>query len=126
MRFPYFPGSRSVEPCDFGSSILHGVQFEDRRVRADNSHQVRMVIQQIGFEKAYRVVIYGDSGSPQHADFNNKQALLEALRLVLPDFDTSGLCLDPLREGQGSIVFAGEIELDGQQVRLLGMTDLSR
>lgn len=78
-----------------------------------------MVIQQNAVEPAYRVVVYGDVEKPRHADFNSRQALLEALQGALPDFDTSGLSLDPLHQGKGSLVFAGEIELNDRQLGLL-------
>ena len=85
-------------------------------------HHLRMVIQQIGgFEVAYRIAVYGDGEKPRHADFNSGPALLEALCAVLPDFNTTGLSLDPLHKGQGSIVFAGEVELSDRQLGLLGL-----
>lgn len=80
-----------------------------------------MVIQQNAVEPAYRVVVYGDWEKPRHADFSSGKALLEALRAALPDFDTCGLSLDPLRGRRGSIVFAGEIELNDRQLDLLGL-----
>lgn len=91
---------------------------------AHKLHRVRMVIQQIGgFEIAYRIAVYGDQEKPRHADFKNGQALLQALRAALPDFDTSSLSRASLQEGQGSIVFAGEVELSDRQLGLLGLVN---
>ena len=87
----------------------------------NESHSLRMVIQQIGIEPAYRVVVYGDWEKPRHVDFNSRQVLLEALRAALPAFDMATLSLDPLHEGQGSMVFAGEIEVSNRQLGLLGL-----
>lgn len=82
----------------------------------NDSHRLRMVIQQIGSEPAYRVVVYGDHEKPRHADFKNAQMLLEALQAALPDFDTASLSLQPLHGSQGSIVFTGEIDLNNRQL----------
>ena len=87
----------------------------------DDPNSFRMVIQQIGVEPAYRITVYGDLEKPRHADFNTGPMLLEALRCALPDFDTSGLHLDPLQRGEGSIVFAGELTLNKRQLGLLGL-----
>ena len=85
---------------------------------------LRMVIQQLGISEshAYRVVVYGDDQQPRHSDFGNAQILLETLRAVTPDLDLSKLTMNPLGEGQGSMVFAGEIRLDGTQLSLLRMS----
>lgn len=88
---------------------------------ANDLYPLRMVIQQIGVEPAYRVVVYGDFEKPRHADFSSGQMLLEALHAALPHFDTSDLSLDPLHEGGGSIVFASAIELNDRQLGLLGL-----
>ena len=87
----------------------------------NDSGNLRMLIQQVGIEPAYRVTVYGDLEKPRHADFNTAQLLLEALHAVLPEFDTSTLSLTPIQTGQGSIVFAGEVMLDKQQLGLLGL-----
>jgi hypothetical protein len=89
---------------------------------ANDSHSLRMVIQQIGLKPAYRVAVYGDLEKPRHADFNTGQILLETLQTALPDLDTSSLSLNPLQKGQGSVVFAGEIMLNERQLGLLGLT----
>ncbi len=80
-----------------------------------------MVIQQIGIEPAYRLTVYGDKEKTRHADFSSAPALLTALLTALPDFDTSGLSLDPMNTGQGSIVFTGAIDLNDRQLGLLGL-----
>lgn len=81
---------------------------------------VRMVIQHIGVEPAYRLVVYSDLEKPRHADFSSKQTLLRALHAAFPDFDSSAFVFDPLHGRKGSIVFAGEVELDDRQLgRLL-------
>ena len=90
---------------------------------ARNLYLLRMVIQQIGV--TYRVVVYGDWDKPRHADFSSGQVLLEALHATLTDFDTSSLTFDPLRQGQGCIVFTGEIELNDRQLGLLGLAGFS-
>jgi hypothetical protein len=48
---------------------------------ANDSHSLRMLIQQIGLEPAYRMAVYGDLEKPRHADFNTGQILLETLQL---------------------------------------------
>lgn len=117
-------GSRVLPNSILGSAWP--VPSKGRLVSAYNLHRVRMVIQQIGgFEVAYRAVVYGDGERPRHVDFKNGQVLLQALHAALPDFDTSSLSLGPLREGQGSIVFADEVELSDQQLGLLGLTNFS-
>ena len=55
----------------------------------------------------YRVIVYGDELKPRHSDFINAAALLEALEAAIPELDVSQLRLNPLQEGQGSIVFDG-------------------
>ena len=88
----------------------------------DKLHTLRMVIQQIAVRNpSYRLVVYGDWERPRHADFGTGQELARALDAALPDFATSGLSLDPLEEGQGSIAFTGEIQLRDWQLGLLGL-----
>lgn len=88
---------------------------------ANVSHDLRMVIQQIGMDPAYRISIYGNEQKPRHADFKDGRTLLAALETALPDFDTSGLFLDPIHSNQGSIVFTGGIKLTDRQLGLLGL-----
>lgn len=85
---------------------------------------LRIVIQQIGISDhpTYRLVVYGDCLSPRHSDFGNAQVLLEALHVTLPDFDVSKLSLNPLGDGQGSMVFVGEMKLSKTQLSLLGLS----
>ena len=93
----------------------------------DQLHTLRVVIQQIGVENpSFRLVVYGDWEKPRHADFGDKEALLKMLQAAIPGLDLSRHFLNPLREGQGSIVFTGEIRLHDQQLRLLGLADRSR
>lgn len=86
-------------------------------------YSLRLVIQQIGVSPnlSYRVITYGDNQSPRHCDFRNRQTLISVLCSALPDFDVSKLSLNPLGEGLGSMVFVGEMELTGVQLRLLGL-----
>lgn len=84
-------------------------------------HSLRMVIQQLAVNPAYRVVVYGDEEKPRHADFGSEQTLLQALHAALPHFDISSLSFDPLQQDRGSIVFAGAVELDNRQLGFLGL-----
>jgi hypothetical protein len=81
------------------------------------------VIQQLGVSEdaAYRVVAYGDDQPPRHSDFGNADLLRAALRAAIPDFDFSQLTLNPLKKGQGSIAFVGEMNLNQTQLSLLGL-----
>lgn len=90
----------------------------------DDLYLIRMVIQQLSVSEnpGYRVVIYGDSQSPRHADFTGAQILLETVRAAIPDFDLSKLSLNPLAAGHGSIVYTREIELNKAQLSLLGLS----
>lgn len=92
-------------------------------MQEDHLYLLRFAIQQIGIldYPSYRVVVYGDSLSPRHSDFSNAQVLVEAIRAALPDFDVSKLSLNPLGEGQGSMVFVGEIKLSKTQLSRLGL-----
>lgn len=81
-----------------------------------------MVIQQTGISKpTYRVVVYGDNLKPRHTEFSSALDLLEMLRAAVPNFDGSKLSFNPLGEGQGSIVFTGQIDLDETQLSILGL-----
>lgn len=87
---------------------------------ASNLNPLRIVIQQLGFSAApgYRVVVYGDEFQPRHSDFSSAVALLEALDAAIPELQ---LRLNPMLEGQGSIVFAGEMPLSKKQLSSLGL-----
>lgn len=88
----------------------------------DPLHTLRMVIQQIGVENpSYRLVVYGDREKPMHSDFRNAAALLAALSQVVPALDLKQHLLNPLREGQGSIAFTGEIVLGVSDISALGL-----
>jgi hypothetical protein len=90
---------------------------------ADNPIPLRVVVQQLGVfpVPSYRIIVYGDELKPRHSDFGSAAVLLEALRAVLPGFDVSKLSLNPLGEGQGSIVFDGEKLLSAEQLSALGL-----
>lgn len=90
---------------------------------ADRPTPLRVVIQQLGVAAMprYRVVVYGDNQSPRHSDFLEAQILLDTLRAAIPDFDSSQLSLNPIEEGNGSMVFAGEVDLDRRQLKILGL-----
>lgn len=90
---------------------------------ADNPIPLRLVIQQFGTYPVpnYRVIVYGDELKPRHSDFSSEAVLLEALRAAVPELDPSQLSLNPLGEGQGSIVFDGEILLIAKQLSALGL-----
>lgn len=90
---------------------------------AKNLHALRVVLQQLGVRPtpSYRIVVYGDSYAPRHSDFNDPQVLIEKLRLAIPALDVSHLSMNPLGEGQGSIVLADGMCLDEQQLAILGL-----
>lgn len=89
----------------------------------ENQIPFRVVIQQLGLHPVpnYRVIVYGDDVKPMHSDFGSAALLLEALRSAIPGFDASQLLLQPLQEGQGSIVFDGEMLLCTRQRSALGL-----
>jgi hypothetical protein len=90
---------------------------------ADNPIPLRVVVQQLGVFPApsYRVIVYGDELKPRHSDFSSAAVLIEALIAALPGLDVSQLSLNPLQEGQGSIVFDGEMLLTAEQLFALGL-----
>ncbi len=92
-------------------------------MEASHSNPLRVVIQQLGVSPApsYRIIVYGDEESPHHSDFSSAELLLERLRAAITDFDVSQLCLNPLEQGQGSIVFVGELKLARTQLSVLGL-----
>lgn len=85
---------------------------------------LRVVIQQLSASEnpGYRIVVYGDSQPPRHADFTTAQILLETLRAAMPNLDLSKLSLHPLEMGQGSIVYTGEIKLNQAQLSMLRLS----
>jgi hypothetical protein len=90
---------------------------------ADNTVPLRVVIQQleVSVTPRYRLIVYGDEFKPRHSDFHNAEVLLEAIRAALPGLDGSQLLLNPLGEGQGSIVFDGEMLFSAEQLSALGL-----
>jgi hypothetical protein len=95
---------------------------EELPVSVDPLHTLRMVIQQIGVDNpSYRLVVYGDKEKPMHSDFLNAAALLAAISEAVPALDLKQHLLNPLREGQGSIVFTGEIALRASEISALGL-----
>ena len=92
-------------------------------VSESEPYLLRIAIQQLDVSEnpAYRVVVYGDDRHPRHSDFGNAHILLETLRAAIPDFDFSKLTMNPLRDGQGSMVFTGEVRLNETQLSHLGL-----
>ena len=91
---------------------------------ADDPIPLRVVIQQLGIlaTPRYRLIVYGDELKPRHSDFSSAAVLLEALKAAVPEPDVSQLSLDPLQEGQGSIVFDGEMLFSAEQLSAWGST----
>ena len=89
----------------------------------DDLSPLRFVIQQLGVfaVPGYRVVAYGDEFKPRHCDFDGAAVLLEALGEAVPELDLSQLLLNPMQEGQGSIVFEGEMPFSEKQLSALGL-----
>lgn len=89
----------------------------------ENPIPLRVVIQQLGLYPVptYRLIVYGDDLKPAHCDFGTAALLVEALRSAVPGFDASRLLLQPLQEGQGSIVFDEEMLLTADQLSALGL-----
>lgn len=85
---------------------------------------LRLVIQQRGTSAApsYRIVVYGDSKANRYADFGSAEILLEALCVAIPGFDVSRLVLNPIGDGQGSMVFADGMDLDERQLSALRLS----
>ncbi|MGB6831156.1 MAG: hypothetical protein WBE41_24125 [Terracidiphilus sp.] len=89
----------------------------------DDLIPLRVVIQQLGIVATprYRLIVYGDELKPRHFDFSSAAVLLEALKAAVPEPDVSQLSLDPLQQGQGSIVFDGEKLISAEQLSALGL-----
>ncbi|MGO9434848.1 MAG: hypothetical protein ACLP00_11250 [Terracidiphilus sp.] len=93
----------------------------------DDLNPLRIVIQQLGVfpVPGYRVIVYGDDFKPRHSDFSSSAALLEALEAAIPELGVSHLRLNPLEEGQGSIVFDAAMLFSGEQLSALGLKSTS-
>jgi hypothetical protein len=114
-----YSGATSVRASGFANRVS---QIKDVLAQSDEPLAVRMVIQQVGLEQpTYNVVVYGDLDRPRHAEFLNAKSLSETLQVVVPDLDISGLSLNPMQDGFGSIVFAGEVTLSSAQISALGL-----
>jgi hypothetical protein len=89
----------------------------------DDPIPLRVVIQQLGIVATprYRLIVYGDELKPRHFNFSSAAVLLEALKAAVPEPDVSQLSLDPLQQGQGSIVFDGEKLISAEQLSALGL-----
>lgn len=76
----------------------------------------RLVIQRVegDWHPSFRVIAYGEAGANAHAEFATARALFDALETAVPN-----VVLD--LHAQGSIVFAGVVELDDTQLRSLGL-----
>ncbi len=76
----------------------------------------RLLVQRVGdsCRHSFRVLACGEPGVHAHADFATHRALHDALDAAVPD-----LVLD--LGSEGSIIFAGEMELDETQRRILGL-----
>ena len=88
-----------------------------------NPTSYRFVIQQVEVWPipSYRVVAYGDNMAPRHSNFSSSEFLLKTLRVAIPALDVSCLSMNPLGEGHGSIVFVDGMDLDENQLSLLGL-----
>ncbi len=90
---------------------------------AENPIPLRAVVQQLGVfpVPSYRIIVYGDEFKPRHSDFGSAAVLLDALRAAVPGLDLSQRSLNPMQEGQGSIVFDGEMLFSAEQLSALGL-----
>ena len=87
-------------------------------------YPLRIVIQQIvqTGTSSFRIVAYGGNRGPRHSDFESRNALLEALHSAVPGFDDSSVSINVAGGNQTSIVFAGELDLDDNQLSILGLS----
>jgi hypothetical protein len=82
------------------------------------------VIQQIVKDRtaSFRVVAYGGNRAPGHSDFDSLDGLLKALHSAVPGFDDSSVSINVAGGNQTSIVFVGEMDLDDNQLSILGLS----
>jgi len=59
---------------------------------------------------------------PRYADFESRDALLKALHSAVPRFDDSRVSINVAGGTQTSIVLAGEMDLDDNQLSILGLS----
>ena len=87
-------------------------------------YPLRTVIQQIvkAGMTSFRIVAYGGSHGPRHSDFESLDALLKALHSAVPGFDDSSVSINVAGGNQTSIVFSGEMDLDDNQLSILGLS----
>ncbi|MGA8159729.1 MAG: hypothetical protein WCB76_02920 [Acidobacteriaceae bacterium] len=87
-------------------------------------YPLRIVIQQIveAGTSSFRIVAYGGNRGPRHSDFDSPDALLKALHSAVPGFDDSSVSINVASGNQTSIVFASEIDLDANQLSILGLS----
>ncbi len=93
-------------------------------VASPDRYVLRVIIQRIGEEAEFiwRVVAYGGRKALGPADFPSRETLLDVLPMAFPDFDQAGLSLADPGPANSSILFAGEMELDDEQLSVLGLS----
>ena len=86
-------------------------------------YPLRIVIQQTvrAGTSSFRIVAYGSNRGPRHSDFESSDALLKALHSAVPGFDDSSVSINVAGGNQTSIVFAGEMDLDYNQLSILDL-----
>lgn len=92
-------------------------------VATPDRYSLRIVIQHIGgkADSTWRVVAYGGRRALGHADFPSRTMLLDVLSIAIPDFDKAVLSLTDPGPSESSILFTGDIELDDEQLSILGL-----
>jgi len=84
---------------------------------------LRVVIQQLGLYPVpnYRVIAYGDELKPMHLTLGMRRYSLKRPDPPYRGSMSRACLLQPLHEGQGSIVFDAEMPLSGDQRSALGL-----
>lgn len=82
---------------------------------------LRIVVQcvQDAQDCKYRLIAYGNGQTYQPVNFESFPDVCQALQLAVPSFDVKAFLL-----GDGNdttIVLAGTVELDGEQLSILGL-----